>query len=101
MALVIGLYNSISIFVSLDASCHLAEEVTRPAITIPRVLYFTTFLQIIVGIMWILAIGFSITDEDAIINTVTKYVSFSTTMIEYQTERKPKCARGRSHQACP
>ncbi len=75
MALAIGLYNSISIFVSLDASCHLAE-VTRPAITITKVLYFTTFLQILIGIMWFLAIGFLITDEDAIIDTATRYVNF-------------------------
>ena len=75
MAVVIGLYNSISIFVSLDAGCHLAEEMPHPSRTLPKILYFTTFFQILVGVVWILVIGFSITDPDRIVNTPTGHVN--------------------------
>lgn len=54
--------------VALDASCHMAEEVSRPTRIIPRILYTTIVVQFIVGLIWILAIGFSITNIDAIID---------------------------------
>lgn len=71
MAVVLGLYNSMVAFICLDAACHLAEELHHPAVQIPRVLYLTMGVQFVVGIIYILTIGYSITDIDTIINTPT------------------------------
>lgn len=68
LAVVLGLYNSMTALVALDASCHMAEEIPRPTHMIPRILYLTILVQFLVGTVWILVIGFSITDIDAIIN---------------------------------
>ncbi|EXJ78179.1 hypothetical protein A1O3_09340 [Capronia epimyces CBS 606.96] len=69
MAVVLGLYNSMTALVALDASCHMAEEIKQPTRMIPKILYITIALQFLVGVVWILAIGFSIQDSDAIINS--------------------------------
>lgn len=71
MAVVLGLYNSMTALVCLDAACHMAEELPHPAVQIPRVLYITMGTQFVVGIVYILTIGFSITDIDVIIKTPT------------------------------
>jgi choline transport protein len=68
MAVVLGLYNSMTALVALDASCHMAEEIKSPTTMIPRILYITIGVQFLVGIVWILAIGFSIQDSEAIID---------------------------------
>lgn len=71
MAVVLGLYNSMAAFICLDAACHMAEEIPAPAVQIPRVLYITMGTQFVVGVIYILTVGFSITDIDVIINTPT------------------------------
>lgn len=71
MAVVLGLYNSMVAFICLDAACHMAEELPHPAVQIPRVLYITMATQFTVGVIYILTIGFSITDINVIIKTPT------------------------------
>ncbi|KAM6522917.1 hypothetical protein FALCPG4_012530 [Fusarium falciforme] len=71
MAVVLGLYNSMVAFICLDAACHMAEELPHPAVQIPRVLYITMATQFTVGVVYILTIGFSITDINVIIKTPT------------------------------
>lgn len=68
MAVVLGLYNSMTALVALDASCHMAEEIQRPKVIIPRILYISIGVQFLVGVVWILAIGFAVSDVSAIID---------------------------------
>ena len=75
MAVVLGLYNSITALQGLDASCHMAEEMPQPKKLIPRILYITIGTQFLVGVVWILTVSFSIIDIDDIIDTATGLVS--------------------------
>lgn len=71
MAVVLGLFNSIIAYVCLDAACHLAEEVESPTKEVPKILWATWISQSLVGIVWILVIGFSIKEIEPIITTPT------------------------------
>lgn len=75
MAVVLGLFNSIIAYVCLDAACHLAEEVATPTKEVPRILWATWISQSLVGMVWILVIGFSIQDIEPIISTPTGSVT--------------------------
>lgn len=55
----------------LDCPTHLAEEVERPKKIIPRILVVVILSQTVVGVVWILALGFSITDLETITTTST------------------------------
>ncbi|KAI8649009.1 hypothetical protein NCS55_01474300 [Fusarium keratoplasticum] len=56
MAVAIGLYNCVVVWVSLDAVCHLAEEVPQPTRIIPKTLYIIVATQLTVGVVWILTV---------------------------------------------
>ncbi|KAI9729402.1 MAG: hypothetical protein M1834_006926 [Cirrosporium novae-zelandiae] len=71
MAVVLGLYNSMAAWMCLDGACHLAEEVPNPTRNIPKILYLSIGVQFLVGVVWILAIGFSIENIDVVINSPT------------------------------
>lgn len=73
MAVAIGLYNCVVVWVSLDAVCHLAEEVPQPTRIIPKTLYIIVATQLTVGVVWILTVGFSVTDINAVISSATGY----------------------------
>lgn len=66
--------NSFSTLMGLDAPTHLAEELPEPKKLLPRAMLIVILSQLVVGIIWILALGFSITDLPTIINTSTGYV---------------------------
>lgn len=55
----------------LDCPTHLAEEVKQPKKLVPRILVIVILSQAVVGVIWILALGFSITDLEAITATTT------------------------------
>jgi choline transport protein len=71
MAVVIGLLNALGSLGALDSPCHLAEELQNPRKILPFALYIVIGSQVLVGIMWILVIGFCITGFETIINTKT------------------------------
>jgi len=73
MAVVIGLLNALASLGALDSPCHLAEELQSPTKIVPFALYMVIGSQVLVGIMWILVIGFCITDFETIINTTTGF----------------------------
>lgn len=73
MAVAIGLYNCMVVWVSLDAICHLAEEVSRPNRVVPQTLYITMGSQTTIGAVWILIIGFTVKNISAINGTATGY----------------------------
>lgn len=70
-AILLGLFNSFSTLMGLDCPTHLAEEIPRPKKIIPRILVVVILSQAVVGVVWILTLGFSITDLEAITATST------------------------------
>lgn len=57
----------------LDGPAHLAEEIPEPKKSLPRVMLMVIISQFVVGLVWIIVLGFSITDLTAITNTTTGY----------------------------
>jgi choline transport protein len=55
----------------LDCPTHLGEEVEKPKKVIPYILVIVVISQAVVGIIWILALGFSMTNLDAVLATTT------------------------------
>ncbi|CEL05867.1 hypothetical protein ASPCAL06979 [Aspergillus calidoustus] len=70
-SIVLGLFTSFSTLMSCEAACHLAEELPTPKRSLPRILITVIVSQVIVGVVWILVLGFSITDLDAVLRTRT------------------------------
>ncbi|CAI6089038.1 unnamed protein product [Clonostachys chloroleuca] len=70
-AVVLGLMNSFATLMGLDSPTHLAEELPQPKRTLPQILIVVILSQFVVGVVWILVLGFSITDLDAILATST------------------------------
>lgn len=70
-AILLGLFNSFSTLMGLDGPAHLAEEIPNPKQSLPRILLIVIASQFVVGVVWILALGFSISDLDAITSTTT------------------------------
>lgn len=70
-AILLGLFNSFATLMGLDGPAHLAEEIPDPKRALPRILLIVLGSQFVVGVVWILALGFSITDLDAITATTT------------------------------
>lgn len=58
-------------WMALDGPIHLAEEMQHPLKMVPKVLYMTYGIQFLVGLVWILVVGFCITDLDAIVSSPT------------------------------
>lgn len=56
---------------ALDGPSHLAEEIPDPKRVLPRVMPVVILSQLFVGVVWILALAFSMTDIDAVLNTPT------------------------------
>lgn len=67
----LGLYNSMTTLMALDGPTHLAEELPSPKRIIPRILVITITSQAILGVIWILVLGFSISNLQSIIATPT------------------------------
>lgn len=74
LAVVLGLFNSFSALMGLDGPTHLAEEIPQPRRHLPRILLIVIISQFFVGVVWILVLGFSITDLSAVRNSATGYV---------------------------
>ncbi|KAI8263638.1 hypothetical protein K4K58_012917 [Colletotrichum sp. SAR11_239] len=70
-AILLGLFNSFSTLMGLDCPTHLAEEVKSPKKVIPRILLIVIISQFFVGVVWILVLGFSISDLPTIIASPT------------------------------
>ncbi|KAJ0414466.1 amino acid/polyamine transporter I [Aspergillus carlsbadensis] len=70
-SIVLGLFTSFSTLMSCEAACHLAEELPTPKRSLPRILLIIVVSQVVVGVIWILVLGFSITDLDAVLRTRT------------------------------
>lgn len=70
-AILLGLFNSFSTLMGLDCPTHLAEEVKNPKKVIPRILLIVIISQFFVGVVWILVLGFSISDLPTIIASPT------------------------------
>lgn len=70
-AVFLGLYNSMTTLMALDGPTHLAEELPSPKIIMPRILIITIVSQAVLGVAWIIVLGFSIGDLQSIIHTST------------------------------
>lgn len=55
----------------LDGPAHLAEEIPQPKRHLPRVMLIVIISQTVIGVVWILVLGFSITDMDLVVQTKT------------------------------
>lgn len=71
MAILLGLFSSFSTLMGLDGPAHLAEEIPQPKRHLPRVMLIVILSQAVIGVVWILVLGFSITDMDAVVQTKT------------------------------
>ncbi|KAM5349527.1 hypothetical protein ACJ41O_006032 [Fusarium nematophilum] len=71
LAVLLGLMNSFSTLMGLDSPAHLAEEVPNPKRVIPRIMIIVILSQFVIGIIWILVLGFSVRDLPAIVATST------------------------------
>jgi amino acid transporter len=56
---------------SCETACHLAEELPTPKRSLPRILLIIIISQVVVGVVWILVLGFSIMDLDPVLRTRT------------------------------
>ncbi|KAH6896037.1 amino acid/polyamine transporter I [Thelonectria olida] len=71
LAVLLGLMNSFSTLMGLDSPTHLGEELPQPKRILPRILIVVIVSQFVIGIIWILVLGFSIRDLSAIVATST------------------------------
>ncbi|KAL2838651.1 amino acid/polyamine transporter I [Aspergillus pseudoustus] len=70
-AILLGLLTSFSTLISCEAACHLAEELPSPKRVLPRILLIVIVSQVVVGVIWIIVLGFAIIDLEKILNTTT------------------------------
>ncbi|KAJ4050876.1 hypothetical protein NW756_003976 [Fusarium oxysporum] len=70
-AVLLGLMNSFSTLMGLDGPAHLAEEIPQPKRFLPRIMIIVILSQFAIGLVWILVLGFSVKDLDAIVATST------------------------------
>ncbi|RAL05475.1 uncharacterized protein BO80DRAFT_398059 [Aspergillus ibericus CBS 121593] len=70
-AVLLGLFTSFSTLMGLDGPAHLAEELSHPKKSLPRIMLIVILSQFVVGVVWIIVLGFSITDFAAITSTAT------------------------------
>lgn len=73
MAILLGTFTRFAVLMAIDGPTHLAEEIPRPKVALPRIMLIVVLSQAVVGIVWVIVLGFSITDLDAITNTSTGY----------------------------
>ncbi|PLB50744.1 amino acid transporter [Aspergillus steynii IBT 23096] len=71
LAVFLGLYNSMATLMAVDGPTHLAEELAQPKRVMPRMLIITVSSQCVVGIVWILVLGFSLVDLQSALDTAT------------------------------
>ncbi|KAE8327938.1 amino acid/polyamine transporter I [Aspergillus sergii] len=71
LVILLGLFNSFGTLMGLDGPAHLAEELPQAKKSLPRIMLIVIGSQFVVGVIWIIVLGFSITDLDAINNTTT------------------------------
>ncbi|KAJ3549181.1 hypothetical protein NM208_g74 [Fusarium decemcellulare] len=70
-AILLGMLSSFTTLMGLDGPAHLAEELPQPKRHLPRIMLIVILSQAVVGIIWIIALGISITDLDSILATKT------------------------------
>ncbi|PYI11242.1 choline transport protein [Aspergillus sclerotiicarbonarius CBS 121057] len=71
IAFFVGLINPNWTFACLDSATHLAEEIPHPETNIPFAILGTVVLGFVTSWPYVIAIFFSVTDLEAIINTAT------------------------------
>lgn len=71
LAVLLGLFSSFSTLMGLDGPAHLAEEIPQPKRHLPRIMLIVILSQAAIGVVWIIVLGFSITDMDLIVHTKT------------------------------
>ncbi|PWY86488.1 amino acid transporter [Aspergillus sclerotioniger CBS 115572] len=71
IAFIVGLINPNWIFACLDSATHLAEEVPQPEKNIPIAIMTTVGLGFVTAWFYCVAMFFSITDLDALLNSAT------------------------------
>lgn len=69
----VGFLGNVATFVGADASVHLAEEVSNPSLTIPRVITGSMILNGIVGFVMLITLLFAIQDVETVLNTKTGF----------------------------
>ncbi|KAI9928663.1 hypothetical protein ASPWEDRAFT_168636 [Aspergillus wentii DTO 134E9] len=71
MAVLLGLFSSFGTLMGLDGPAHLAEEIPEPKRHLPRIMLIVILSQTVIGVIWIIVLGFSITDITTVVNTKT------------------------------
>lgn len=69
----VGFLGNVATFVGADASVHMAEEVSNPSLTIPRVITGSMILNGMVGFVMMVTLLFSLTDVQQVLNTETDF----------------------------
>ncbi|PYH94550.1 amino acid transporter [Aspergillus ellipticus CBS 707.79] len=71
LAFLLGLINPNWLFVCLDAATHMAEEISQPETAIPTAIMGTVGVGLVSSWLLCIALYFSITNLDALVNTAT------------------------------
>ncbi|KAI1344866.1 choline transport protein [Xylariaceae sp. FL0016] len=71
MAWILGLLQSALSLIGFDAAMHMAEEMPRPTIDVPKAMMYAVGVGGLTGTVFILVILFCITDADTVMNTAT------------------------------
>ena len=69
----VGLTTSMIAFVGLDTAAHMAEEIQNAAVVIPRSMVASVAVNGVLGFSILIAILFCLGDQEAALNTPTKY----------------------------
>ena len=74
VAFFVSLVNANYIYGGIDGALHLAEEAKNAATAVPLALLSTISIGLVTALAFAIAMLYSISDFDAVVNTPTKYV---------------------------
>jgi amino acid transporter len=69
----VGFLGNVATFVGADASVHLAEEVSRPSVNIPRAILGAMLINGALGFAMIITVLYCLNDVEAVLNSPTEF----------------------------
>lgn len=79
----VGFIGNVAPFIGVDASVHMAEEVTDAALTIPRVINTSMLLNGLVGFVTLITLLFCLWDIESVLNSATGFPFLQIFMSKY------------------
>lgn len=92
----VGFLGNVATFVGADASVHLAEEVSNPSLTIPRVITASMVLNGMVGFVMMVTLLFSLGDVQKVLNSETDFPHIQIFYGKYSSSPMPSHEASRS-----